>query len=110
MYFVMLISRVLFLMFFGLESRVPGLENQAFCKRCIAKINFAEVGILMVPGSIFMISGGLGTNFHVDLGFFWHAWLASFWRPGGPWGDPWTLGSTSKDPWMSRFDFLLIFG
>ena len=31
------------------------------------------------------------------------------WRPGGPWDDPGTVGSTRKDTWRSRLGFLLIF-
>ena len=36
--------------------------------------------------------------------------IASFWRPGGPWGDIGTLGSMTKDTLMSRLGFLSIFG
>ena len=32
------------------------------------------------------------------------------WRPGGPWNDPGTLGSTRKDTLRSRLGFSLIFG
>ena len=59
-----------------------------------------------------MILGGLGTNFHVDLCAFVTetcclAFLvASLWRPGGPWDDPGTFGSTRKDTLI----FLLIQG
>ena len=52
--FFIFISRLLFLMIFGSESGCLGLENQAFGKVGIAKINFfAEIGFLMIPGSIF---------------------------------------------------------
>ena len=33
----------------------------------------------------------------------------SLWRPGGPWGDPGTLGRTSKGTLRSRLGFLLLF-
>ena len=45
MYFVTLVSSLLFLMVFGFES---GLENVAFCKGDIAIT--AEVGAFMIPG------------------------------------------------------------
>ena len=45
-------SRLLFLMAFGSESGWSGLENEAFCKDVLQKACFAEVGILMIPGSI----------------------------------------------------------
>ena len=40
--FFIIISRLLFLMIFGSESGCPGLENQAFGKGGIAKINFCR--------------------------------------------------------------------
>ena len=40
-------------MIFGSESGCLGLENQAFGKGGIAKSTFAEIGFLMIPGSIF---------------------------------------------------------
>ena len=40
--FFISISRLLFLMIFGSESVCLGLENQAFGKGCIAKINFCR--------------------------------------------------------------------
>ena len=51
MYFVMLVSRFIFLMAFGFESGCPGLENKVFCNGGIAKTSFAEVGIFRNPGS-----------------------------------------------------------
>ena len=58
-------SRLLFLVIFGSESGCLGLENQAFGKGCIAKINFCRNWISRdsrVNFSCFF--GGLGTNFH----------------------------------------------
>ena len=58
-----------------------------------------------------MILGGIGINFHVDLGIFGiqtcylACLVASARRPGGPLGDPRTLGSTGKDTLRSRLDF-----
>ena len=46
--------QVFFLMCFGCGSGgCLGLESKAFGKRRIAKINFAEAGFLILPGSIF---------------------------------------------------------
>ena len=42
---------------FGSESGCPWLENWALCKGGIAKVTFAEVRLLMIPGSIFHDSG-----------------------------------------------------
>ena len=56
-----------------------------------------------LQGPFFMILGGLGTNFHVNLDFlgtqncFLACLVASLWRPRRPWGDPYTLGSTRED-------------
>ena len=50
MYFVMHVSRLLFLMVFGSES---GCKTKHFAKDVLQKLIFAEVGILMIPGSIF---------------------------------------------------------
>ena len=78
----MLVSRLLFLIVFGLESGCPGLENQAFYKGCIAKKQLSQKS--ESQGPFFMILGGLGTKFHVDLGISvsklvtWHAWWLHF--------------------------------
>ena len=50
MYFVMHVSRLLFLMVFGFES---GCKTKYFAREVMQKSTFAEVGILMIPGSIF---------------------------------------------------------
>ena len=34
--------------------------------------------------------------------------VASLWRPGGPWGDPWTLERTLGGPDLDFIDFWLI--
>ena len=63
-----------------------------------------------------MILGGLGHNFHVDLGVFGTqtcslaCLVAALWRPGGPWGDPWTLGRTLGGPDLDFIVFSLISG
>ena len=59
----MLASRLLLLVFFGSESGCLGLEKQGYGKGCISKINFTEVGFLMIQALFLMILGGLGTNF-----------------------------------------------
>ena len=75
----MLVFRFLFLMVLEFESGCPGFQ-----------------------GPFFMILGGLGTNFHVDLGIpgtstcYLACWVASLWRPGGPCGDPGTLGAQER--------------
>ena len=54
-------------------------------------------------------------NFHLDLGIFGTqtcslaCLVASLWRPGRPWADPGTLGSTRENTWGSRLELLLIF-
>ena len=52
--FFISISRLLFLMIFGSESWCLGLENQAFGKGSIAKLTFAQIVSLMIPGLIFL--------------------------------------------------------
>ena len=47
-----LVSMPFFLLIFGFESGYLGLENQAFGKGSIAKTTFAEIGFLMILGSI----------------------------------------------------------
>ena len=61
MYLFMLVSKFLFVVILGSEFECLGLENQAFGVR---GITCTEVGFLMIPGSFFMIWGGLGTKFH----------------------------------------------
>ena len=68
MYFALLASRLLFLMIFRCESGCLEMENQAFGKRGIAKINFRRSWIShddMVH--FFMLLGGLTTNFMIFL-------------------------------------------
>ena len=50
MYFVMHVSRFLFRMVFGSESRC---RIKHFAKEVVQKSTFAEVGILMIPGFFF---------------------------------------------------------
>ena len=68
-YVVMLVSRLLFLMAFRSESGCLGLENYSkhFGRDVLQKLNFDEVGILIVPVSIFHYFGWSWTNFHVDI-------------------------------------------
>ena len=49
----MLVSRFLFLMFFGSGFGYLGLENQALAREVLQKSTFAEVVFLIIPGSIF---------------------------------------------------------
>ena len=42
-YVAMIVTRLLFLIFFGSESGCSGLENYAFCKEVLQKSIFAEV-------------------------------------------------------------------
>ena len=44
-----------------------------FGRDVLQRSTFAEVGILMIPVSIFRDFGGLGINLHVDLGLLWCA-------------------------------------
>ena len=79
---VMLVARLLLLMVFGFES---GCLGKHFAKDVLHKSTFAEVGILMSPGSIFHDFGWpLGP---VDLGIpgsstcYLACLVASLWRP-----------------------------
>ena len=103
-YYVMLVSRPLFLMVcLGLNLDVEAWKTQHFARDRLQKWIVAEVGILMIAGPFFMILGGLGIHVHGDLRFFGtqtcylSCLVASLWRLGGPWGDPGTLGSTRQD-------------
>ena len=40
-------------MSFWFKFECQGIQKQAFGIECIAKINFPEIGFLMIPGSIF---------------------------------------------------------
>ena len=75
--FFIFISRLLFLMIFGSESGCLGLENQAFGKGGIAKINFYRnwisndsrvdfSGFWVALRPIFMIFVGLETGLKFD--------------------------------------------
>ena len=91
---VMLVSRFLFLMVF-LGTNL-GILQGSYCKNQLAqKLEFA-----WLQGPFFMLLGGLGSLYFGCL-------VASLWRPGGPWGDPETLGSTRKDTLRSRLWFSL---
>ena len=51
--FFISISRLLFLLVFGSKFGCLGLEKQAFGMESIAKSAFAEIGFLVIPGTIF---------------------------------------------------------
>ena len=51
-YVVMLVSRLLFLMVLGLNLDVQDWKTKHFAMELLQKSTFAEVGILMIPGSI----------------------------------------------------------
>ena len=53
MYVVMLVSRPLFLMVFGLNLDVQGWKTKRFTKQVLQKSIFTEIGFLMIPGPIF---------------------------------------------------------
>ena len=57
----MLVSRLLVLIVFGFESGCPGLKTKHFAKKLLRKSTFAEVRVLMIPGSVFH-----------DLGWPWN--------------------------------------
>ena len=94
-------------------SRIGKLRilGAMYCKNQFAQ----NSGFLWFQGPFFMILGGLGTDFHVDLDIFGTqtcslaCLVASLWPPGGSWDDPGTLGSTRQDTWMSGLEFFLIF-
>ena len=48
---------------------VQDWKTQHFAREVSQKSIIAEVGLLMMPGSFFMSSGGSGINFHVVLAF-----------------------------------------
>ena len=52
-YFFISISRLLFLMIFGSKFGCLGSEKQAFGVEVLQKSTFAEIGFLMISGSIF---------------------------------------------------------
>ena len=72
-YFVMSVSRLLFLIFFLLEPGCPGLENRDFAKEVLQKSPFAEGGILMTPGSFFH-----------GFEWPWEQFSCGFWQFGHP--------------------------
>ena len=55
--FFICISRLLFLMILGLNSGVQDWKNKHLAWKLLQKSTFAEIGFLMIPGSIFHDSG-----------------------------------------------------
>ena len=83
-------------------------------KYCKAQL-LQKLEFLWFQGPFFMIWGGLGTNFQVDLDSFGTqtcylaCLVASLWCPGGPWGD-WEIGEHKKGHFEVQAWFILIFG
>ena len=57
-------SRFLFLVFLGLDLDVWDWKTKHSACEELQTLNFAEAGILVIPGSIFHDSGSVGTNFY----------------------------------------------
>ena len=64
----MLVFGLLFLRVFGSESGCLGFEQSEFGMKVEQKTIFAEVGIFMMPGRIFLILRGIATHFHSSGG------------------------------------------
>ena len=108
MYFVMLVSRLLFLMVFDWKTKHCASD-------VLQKSTSPEVSIFMIPEST---SHDFGWPWDQVSYGSWHFWYPDLYcgmldgfslASWGPWGDPGTLGGTGKDTWRSRLGFLLIF-
>ena len=67
LHFSMLAPMLFSLMICGSESVCLGVETKHAAMEVLQKFFFAEIGFLMIPGSIFHV-GGVNANFH-DLCF-----------------------------------------
>ena len=91
MYFVMLASRILFLIVLGLNLGVQDWKTKHVMKEVLQKSIFAEFGILMIQRSIFHdFRVALGPILMWILAFLvpkpviWHAWWLHFGILGEP--------------------------